>query len=179
MASKDVPVYQKHTALIYTVTNPANDIPSIEGLVMRDLPPEIPPALREIIRNNWRSLPEFALACGLKFSTVQSVLCRSSRRKLNTLEQLAQALETNVDMLVDILLIEDLEKRKKLLDVILDGKSLRQWAIESGVSQSAISMTVNSLDHSQLSNVATIAKTLGVTLQDFSNAYKEHTTQTA
>lgn len=180
MASKDVPVYQKHTALIYTVINPASDIPSIEGLVMRDLPPEIPQKIQRIIQKKFNgSLPEFALANGLKHSTVYSVLCRGNRRKLQTMEAMAAPLGTDVDFLAQILLIDDVEKRKLVLDKLQEGMSLRQWAVRAGISHGAIRATINTQDQAQLLNIVNVTKALGLSLQEFADVYSDHTVQTA
>lgn len=172
MASKDSIVYQKHIPTIYTSANPASDIHSIEGLAMRDLPPEIPQKIQRIIQKKFTgSLPEFALASGMKHSTVYSVLCRGSRRRLQTIEALATALGTDVDFLSQVLLIEDVDTRKKVLDTLLDGMSLRQWSAQSGVSLTAVVATVNTSDQTQLTNLLKVAKALGMNLREFSEVY--------
>lgn len=142
---------------------------------MRDLPHQIPDEIAFIIREKFgdmkalaNSLSEF----GVEYTSVYSVLVKSSHRPLRLIVDLAKPLKISPDTLAHILLIDDVDARMAELSDHLNGRSLNQWAREAGVSSSGISSLVRNLNPIQLRNHILILEALGLDLKRFLKEYE-------
>lgn len=135
---------------------------------MRDIPESVPNLIAERVYERFGDMKALADHVGLPYTSVYSVLVKSSLRPVQTLQRLSKPLGISPDELAAIFLISNLELRQRKLESLLAGKSLSQWAREAGLEKSTVCRAVNNLEQTQINNVVKIAAALGLDLKRFS-----------
>lgn len=133
---------------------------------------DMPEEIRYLIDQGWGDMKSFSVSVGIPYTTVYSVLVRAGHRHIDTIYRLARACptQTNLDTLINMLVIPNVVRRRARVEALLDGVSISEWGRRSGVTQPRISQLL-SLENVQLTNFASIAKALGVTAEELFNAY--------
>lgn len=139
-------------------------------VISEDMPEEI----RYLIEQGWGDMKSFSVSVGIPYTTVYSVLVRAGHRHIETVQRLANALpaKTSLDELVAILLISNEGRRRNRIATLLGGVSLSEWGRRSGVTQQRISQLL-SLENAQLENFSSIAKALGLSIEELFIVYTQ------
>lgn len=138
---------------------------------MRDIPSTVPDEIADLIYRNWGDIKRFSEACGLKYTAVHSVLCRSNHGVLDKLCKLAGALTISTEALVD--LIDKSDKDTFLKYVQDSGLTCNDLADKVGISRSYIHALFNgNIKHAQLKTLCGVSSRLGLSLERFREVYK-------
>lgn len=162
----------------------------------RDIPEVVPENIRLLIEANWGDIKSFASECGLKYSKAHSILCRTRQQTLELIVEHAELFAKagvqievedkttgekkkeplSADHLTDLLLLRDPEERKEKLTALVKEAgftSPNHVCTEYGVNSDWIYRQLKtSLDKSQLPSRYIVAKKLKLTVQAFSEEYK-------
>lgn len=142
----------------------------------RDIPESVPDQIRDLIYGTWGDMKSFASSCGLKYTTVHSILSRSEHRILRNLKRIAKSLSVSEDDLADILLSTPIDARKsaiKELAVKQGMSSLSDIARGAEMSPQDFNTFLTS-ELTQLKSLCTVTRQLGLDLKRFRKAYTEH-----
>lgn len=142
--------------------------------VGRDISESVPDEIATIIYERWGDMKSFSVSCDLPYTTVYSILCRSDLRMLDNLDALANALpvKTSADELAEILVLPNMDERTKRLDDKLQKISQLEWSRRSGVPKTTVNRVVNNLEQSQLKDLLTVSRALGLQLMRLKHSYR-------
>lgn len=138
---------------------------------MRDIPSTVPDEIADLIYRNWGDIKRFSEACGLKYTTVHSVLCRNKNHgALEKLSRIAESLGLKPEELADIIETTDKDRLAGLISKA--GLNYKELAQRSGVSADYLHGLFNGvIKNSHLRNVRQISMNLGISLTQFRDFY--------